>query len=160
MQNTWRGAWHVVHFYHSENTYLVSEAVPFYPCNLEINYEYPHFYEQKLRIREAEWPSRVTWVNMNPDLLDPKSQAHYTGPLPGFCYYCYYVSISSARFQDLLGAGLHHFQSSSPKERTLSEKWATAQGFRGALGGEAKGPRGARRTGDFRTWEEQGGERG
>lgn len=97
---------------------------------------------------------------MNPDLLDPKIQAHYTGPLPGVCCYCYYVSISSERFQDLLGAGLHHFQSGSPKERTLSEKWATAQGFRGALGGEAKGPRGALRTGDFRTWEEQGGEGG
>lgn len=119
----------------------------FYPCNLEINYEYPHFYEQKLRLNDL---SRVTWVNVNPDLLDPKIQAHYTGPLPGFCCCCYYFSISSERFQDLLGAGVHHFQSGSPKERTVSEKWATARGFRGALGGEAKGPRGALRTGDFR----------
>lgn len=72
-----------------ENTYLVSEAMPFYLCNLEVSYEYPHFNERKLRLREAKIPfCDYTSVkrqdyNINPGLLDPKTQTHCTVPSLG-----------------------------------------------------------------------------
>lgn len=64
-----------------ENTYLVSEAMPFYLCNLEVSYEYPYFHERKLRLREAKIPfcgyTSVKWqgYDINPGLLDPKTHA-------------------------------------------------------------------------------------
>ena len=54
MQNTSHCAWHVVSYYYLENTYLVSEAMPFCLGNLGVDCKCPHFYERKSRLREAE----------------------------------------------------------------------------------------------------------